>query len=345
MSDPRLFSIVVAISLAYAWHSYWALLCAIETGIVLRIAMGYAMHPFRPRLRLTEWRRIAGFSFWSWLLSLGGLLSERCPSFVIGRVFNLTQVGVFAVGAEIAALPTTELISPLSRVSFSGFASAREKSETGAVFLRMVGATALLALPAGVGISLVADPIVKLAFGASWDGATSVIQILGVAFAATIFGYICSALLNAHALLQSMFWIQGVSLAVRFLLLLFLVAPFGLSGAAIAVGVATIVEHALHLIWTVRYLRIPASEVLRVTWRPLVGVAVMAGGLALLGLGWNRIDGDLASAIWDLALAVPLGALLYAVATAACWFLMGCPEGAERDIAGLFKRFSFWVRY
>jgi O-antigen/teichoic acid export membrane protein len=348
MSVPRLISIGVAISLAYAWHSYWALLCAIQTANVLRTAMGYVMHPFRPRFRLTEWRRIAGFSFWTWLLSLGGLLSDRCPSFVIGRVFNLTQVGVFAVGAEIAALPTTELISPLARAGFSGFASAHAKGETGAVFLRMVAATTLVALPAGVGISLVADPIVKLAFGPTWQGATGVVQVLGVALTAAILGYICSALLNAHALLKTMFWIQGAALVVRFGLLLLLVVPFGLTGAAIAVGLATIFEHLLHLVVTLRYLRLPGLALLRATWRSFVGVAVMAGGMVSVGLGWSTVSGDVTAIIEHLSAAVAFGAGLYTATMTVCWVVAGRPEGAERDIFGgcarLVLRFSSWAR-
>jgi O-antigen/teichoic acid export membrane protein len=343
MSVPRLVSICVAITLAYTWHSYWALLAAIQTGNVLRIGMGYVMHPFRPRLRLTEWRRIAGFSLWMWLLSLGGLLSERCPSFVIGRVFSLTQVGVFAVGAEIAALPTTELISPLARAGFSGFASARAPGESALgesrhVFLRMVAATTLVALPAGVGISLVADPIVKLAFGTTWVGATSVVQVLGVALTSSILGYICSALLNAHALLKTMLCIQGAALVVRLGLLIVLVGPLGLLGAALAVGLATMFEHALHLLVTLRYLQLPAFALWCATWRSFAGVAVMIGGLVWLGLGWTMVTGDAGAMVRDLALAVPTGAAIYAGTVGVCWSATGRPDGAERDMTKLAWR-------
>ena len=192
MSLPRLVSIVVAITLAFVLRSHWALVCAIMTSITLRVGLGYVMHPFRPWFRLRAWRQIAGFSFWSWLISLTSLLRDRCDSFVIGRVFDITQVGIFSLGTEIATLPTTELISPLSRACFSGFASVRSsdssQADTAQAFLRVIGSTALIALPAGVGISLVADPIVKLAFGPGWGGATVVIQVLGVAMTTMVLG-------------------------------------------------------------------------------------------------------------------------------------------------------------
>jgi lipopolysaccharide exporter len=102
-------------------------------------------------------------------------------------------VGIFSVGAEIAGLAASELVSPLARTCFSGFASARNaglEDDTGRIFLRVIGSAVLLALPASVGVSLVADPIVKLALGSRWTGATSVIQVLGVTLSVMILGLI-----------------------------------------------------------------------------------------------------------------------------------------------------------
>ncbi len=344
MSVPRLISIVTAIGLAFLFRSYWALVCAIFSSIVIRVAMGYAMHPYRPWFRLRAWRQIAGFSFWSWLLSLSTLLRDRCDSFVIGRVFNITQVGVFSLGTEIASLPTTELVSPLSRACFSGFASARgsdgSTAEAGRAFLRVVGSTTLIALPAGVGISLVADPIVKLAFGAHWTGATGVIRVLGVALTVTILGLISNALMNAHALLRTMFRIQIAAVAVKLVLLVVLVMRFGLVGAAVAVGLAAMLEHLLYLSITLRFLGLGAADILRCAWRSVAGTLAMATGLFWLGLGWNAVPYDTVAIVGDLLRAVPIGAALYGTAVGACWLAAGRPDGAERDMAGMARQAS-----
>ena len=317
---PRLASIAVAIGLAFAFHSHWALVGAILTSIALRTALGYRMHPYRPRLRLPAWRQIAGFSFWSWLLSLSSLVRDRCDSFVIGRVFGIAQVGVFAVGSEIASLPTTELISPLSRACFSGFAATRgDRAATAQAFLRVIGSTALLAVPAGVGVSLVADPVVRLAFGANWSGATVVIQVLGAALTLMAGGMIGAALLNAHALLRPLFGIQAFAAAVKLALLIVLTPWRGLPGAALAVALATALEQALTLALTLRYLGLGGMDVLRVTWRSLLGALAMASGMAALGLGWAVVDRTGAALAGALRGAVLAGAALYAATVAVCW--------------------------
>jgi lipopolysaccharide exporter len=343
MAVPRLVSIMVAISLAFLLHNYLALVIAILTRIVMQVAMGYIMHPYRPRFGLPAWRQIAGFSFWSWLLSLSGLLKDRSESFVIGRVFDITQVGVFSLGMEIAAIPTTELISPLSRAVFSGFAAARSsnasEADTGETFLRVVGLTTLIALPAGVGISLVADPIVKLAFGPNWAGATGVIQVLGVALTATIFGSVSGALMNAHALLKTALRAQVLATIVKILVLIALVIPFGLVGGAVAVGLATAFENLLYLAITTRFLKLRGSDLLAATWRSLIGVVVMTGGLVTLHLGWNIVpNNSTAALVIDMALAMSLGSGLYAATVALCWMAAGHPSGAERDVLALLTR-------
>ncbi len=339
LAIPRLAGIAVAISLAFLLHSYVALLAATLVAIVARVGLGYAMHPFRPRLRLPAWRRIAGFSVWSWLLSLGTLLNERADSFVIGRVFGLADVGIFALGAEIAALPTTELISPLSRVCFSGFAAARGGSagpdETAATFLRVIAATTLLTLPAGIGLSMVAAPIVRLAFGPGWDAAIPVVQLLGAALVVTVLGYVSYALMNAHGRLSGLAAIQALTLAARLALLLALVPRAGLTGAAAAVGVSAILENLLYFALAQRFLGLRGAALLAATWRSLAGVAVMAAALAALGPGWREAAGSPAA---GLVQATLLGAVLYAATVALCWRAAGRPPGAERDLLGLVAR-------
>jgi lipopolysaccharide exporter len=52
MSVPRLTMIVVSVGLGCIFRSYWALIAAILTSQIGRVAMGYKLHPYRPRLGL-----------------------------------------------------------------------------------------------------------------------------------------------------------------------------------------------------------------------------------------------------------------------------------------------------
>ena len=188
---PRILGIVSAIAFAFTFVNYWALVVGISVTRVTRFVLSYVMHPYRPRLSLKAWSGIASFSIWSWVISIAMLLRDRSDSFVIGRVMNTTDVGIYSVGMEIASLPTTELIEPLGRACFSGFSAAGHAGiSLSDTYLRVISITALLTLPAGFGISLIADPLIRLAFGARWVEAIPLVSILAIGGTFTLFGTI-----------------------------------------------------------------------------------------------------------------------------------------------------------
>src|SRR6185436_3073988 len=153
--------VIVGIAVAVIWQSYWALVAGILTGKILQNFASYAMHPYRPRLSLVAWRDIVGFSIWTWFISMGRMIRGRGVIMIIGGMLNPTQLGVFTVGSEIATLPETELIGPLGRVCFASFAAARRAGISVAeTYTRIVSSTLIIAVPASIGISSIAGPLV-----------------------------------------------------------------------------------------------------------------------------------------------------------------------------------------
>jgi lipopolysaccharide exporter len=338
MVGPRIASIAVTIGMAFVFRSYWALIFGILTMQVLRVALGYAMSPYRPRFTLRAWHDLAGFSFWTWALSIVGLIRDRCDSFVIGRALGAAQVGVFTLGSETAFLPTAELVASLGRAVFSGFSAARHSGlGAGDVYFRIIASTALLTIPAGVGISLIADPLVKLAFGSQWLAATTVVEALGLAGSIALLGYISGALFSAYGLLGSMFRMQLVCTAVRLVLLILLVTRLGLAGAAIAAATAMSVENAMYLVATLRRFGLRVSDLIRHTWRCLLATVAMALVLYMTGLGWHRASGDSIALLTRLLVAVSAGAAIYIAVLALAWVAVGRPAGGEMDLLELIQ--------
>jgi O-antigen/teichoic acid export membrane protein len=331
---PKLCGIVAAITAAVLLHSYVAMLVGMGVNRVLRVVMSYVMHPYRPGLSLKAWRGLAGYSAWTWLLSLAVLVRDRSDSLLIGRLMNTAAVGFYSLGAEVAALPTTELIEPLGRAAFSGFAAGRqEKTDPAESFLRLIGSAALLTLPAGVGLSLVAAPLVTLAFGPGWSQAIPVLRILSLSFTIMVFGHLSLHLLSAHALLGRLVGITVAGAVARVALLALLIPAFGLTGAAIGAAVAVVLEQALTVATALRQFHIDPHQVIRRTWRPVVATGAMAAMLIGSGAGWSDNPGLLL-----MAEAVSGGAATYIAVLLASWALAGQPDGAETDVIKLLRR-------
>ncbi len=206
---PRLAGIALTVTLAFLLRSHWALVAGILVNRLGEVAMGYAMHPFRPRLSLAAWRDLAGVSFWAWAINVATMLRDQAGNLIVGRLLGPTQVGIYSVGQEIATLPTAEVVGPLYRAAMPGFAAAlREPGGLGAAraaYLRIIGLTALLTIPAGVGVSAIAGPATAVGLGQGWLEAVPLIAILGLASTPSVFGVVGAALLTAQARLKAVF--------------------------------------------------------------------------------------------------------------------------------------------
>ena len=333
---PRILSICVAIGSASVLHTYWALLAGIVSNQVFRVVVSYTMHPYRPRFRLSEWREMAGYSAWNSVISGAGALRDRVDTLMVGRLMSSSSVGFYALGYEIAALPVTELIAPLTRAAFAGFAASyREETDAGQTWVRLVSSMALLTFPAGVGMSAVAAPLIQLAFGPGWEAAVPVMQVLGIPLCLTVFGMVAQTLFLAHGHMRTSLAITAGATLVRLLLLSALIPPLGLTGAALAAGGGIAVEQTLSAWWAMRRLGLSAlGDLLPQIWRALAATAVMALVLWQSGLGWASLD------LLRLPLAIGLGGVAYCAALLGFWHASGRRAGPEADAYALCARIA-----
>ena len=330
---PKLCGMLAAILAAIMLHSYVAMLVGMGMNWILRVVMSYIMHAYRPRLSLSAWRELAGYSAWTWLLSLALLVRDRSDSLLLGRLMNTSAVGFYSVGAEVAALPTTELIEPLGRAAFSAFAAGRQQNRgVRETLLRLIGSAALLTLPVGVGLSLVAAPLIALTLGHGWEQTVPVLRILSLSFTVMVFGHLSLHLLSAHALLGRLVGITVVGALVRVGMLVLLIPPFGLVGAAMGAALAVMVEQVLTVATAMRRFRISGREIASRMWRPALAAVAMALVLYAGGLGWTDNPDPR-----DLIQAAIVGSLIYGVVLAGTWTLAGRPFGPETDVVTLLR--------
>lgn len=334
---PRMLSIVLAIGLALAFRSYWALIAGIVANQALRVLFSYTMHPYRPRLALGAWRQLLGYSAWNSVLAWIGVLRSRVDTLMIGRVLNTTEVGLYSVGYEIAELPVTELIAPLARAAFSGFAAAlRAELDSGQTWLRLVAAMGLLTLPAGVGMSAIAHPLVAVAFGPGWERAVPVVALLAVAFCLTVLGIIAQTVFLAQGHMRTLASISLGPVLLRTALLALLIPPFGLTGAAVAACIGIAAEQVFSAVFVMRSLRLSLlHDLVPQIYRCVLATVAMGAALFAAGLGWRPANGPPAIL---LAGGVGFGVTVYVLVLAGLWLAAGRPPGPEADVLTLGRQ-------
>jgi len=346
---PRIASIVVSMTYAVVFRDFWALVAGIVTFRVLRVVLTYWMHPYRPSLTLRAYRRIIAFSLWSWVAATVMLARDRIDALVIGRLFGPTMVGIYSVGWEIGSLTSTELVEPVTAALFPGFAEARRTGGGVAEgYFKAISATFLLTLPMGVGLSMLAWPVIQLAFGARWLQAVPLVQVFALVCMVKVIAYFSAVLLNAYGLVQIQFRILAVALVIRVGLLAALVGRYGLMGAAMAATGCMVIEETIFLIYTFRRFKLRVLDLLQGIWRCTLATAAMAAALSWEGLGWGATGTGPDDAVHGLVLGVASGAVVYTAVLLLAWWATGRPRGAETVfldvLTGMLRHLIRWRR-
>jgi O-antigen/teichoic acid export membrane protein len=331
---PRLVQIVVNIVFAVLLRNYWAIIIGTFAWGLSGLVIGYVMAPYRPRLTFVAWRELLGVSVWTWLINIAVVIRDRTEMAIIGRSFGTVAAGLFSIATELAALPVTELVSPISQVAMPGFAAGiREHGmgQAGVAFLRVVGLATLLAVPTGAGASLVSGPFVALAIGDRWAEAAPLMAVIALLMVPTAPGLIAGALLTARAQLRTLCAITTVAALLRAGLVIVVTRHIGLMGVALGMGLLMTAENTALVMVACRTGQVPPARLLGTFWRPLGAALAMVAALSAAGLAWMPLPASALAAAEALAVTSLLGAAVFATVLAALWWLAGKPRGPETD--------------
>lgn len=330
----RTLATVTTISLAILLRSYWALVIGSLVGRAIGVLLSYGMHSFRPRFSFARAGRLWSFSQWNLVMSVAGYLGSRLDKLIIGRRADSEVLGAYSVADELASMPSSELLAPLGRVMFPAFVSARgDPLEFRRIVLLAFGVQALLGIPMGLGVTLVAAEAVPVALGDQWYQAVPFVQLLGLAAIAASLAhtghYMLLALGRVKAL--ALLWVSQLVLFVALLVVAFPNAgAYEIAAMRVGVGFAVIVSMYALARWVLPVLRV--RDLIRFLWRPSIGAAMMTGAVSVLAVSLKDVPLGIV-----LIAKIGLGAATYACVVLSLWLLSGRPDGPEEYALGKLR--------
>ncbi len=323
----------VTLGMALWLRNYWALVVGTISGYLFGCVLSYALHPFRPRFSLACARELMGFSLRMVSLSIAYFAESRIDEILLGRLATNRALGLYSLASELGQLPVSEVAAPLNRSLMPALARIQdERDRMNSAYLNVVGTLAMVVVPAGVGVTLVADPFVRVLLGYQWLEAVPLLQCLA------IYGifrslYMCPM----HALIAygrpgvsaQFAWTGALLLAPAGYVLVVMHGALGMAWARVLVGG---IVFAIAVVAMARVTACRVGAQLARFLRPAAATAVMGGALlALPALEWPH-------PVVELAAKVALGALVYVAATLALWTAAGRPDGGERMALETLRR-------
>lgn len=290
--------LIVSLTLAILFKSAWALLWGLVASRITSVILSYVLHPFRPRLEL-HWdklRELSRFGRWVYGNNVVSFLAYRGDKLLIGKLLGASTLGLYMLAYTIAEVVTVEISRIINNVAFPAYARRQSDPQVvRAAFLRSTELVASLAIPSALLTALLAGPLVELLLGQRWAGVATVVPVLAMAGAVRAVTDNGTAVARAigypahgfhRSLLQAVFLLGSLP---------FLVRPFGIVGAGLAVLIGTLATipgfaRVMHHKLDIPYMDLARTLLPAVLLSVTVAAAVAAGsalstGSAVAALG------------------------------------------------------------
>lgn len=221
----KIASLIIVISLAVIYRSYWAMVTGVLLTFSIRTLASYHYSSFRPRFRLTN--ALEQWAFSKWLLLKGGVGFSRAEfdTFMVTKLFGIEYVGGYNMMKNIANIPGRDLIAPATEPLLTSFAKVRDDNERLNYQISLsLFVVCLISFPIASYTYFFADNIVYVLLGEEWLSYSNVLSIMSLLIlAATLMSIFQNALTatgNVKAVfyydLLSLFFVVGVLLIFAF---------------------------------------------------------------------------------------------------------------------------------
>lgn len=330
--SQKLTGFVAAVAIAMIYHSYWALVIGTLVSQATMIIVSYLVLPFRPRITFRHMRELFSFSAWLTAGQIVNTLNWRFDYLLIGKVLGGTPLGYYTVGSNLARIPTREATVPLTQAIYPSFSSLQDDPpRLAAAYQRVQALVAAVALPAGIGVAVIADPLVRLALGEKWAPIVFIIEALASVYALQTLGSLVQPLGMAKNENKLLFIRDTQMLFVRVPIIFAGLMLWGLQGVILGRVLTGLLGALVNMMLVRRLIGVSVGKQLWANARALISAVVMAAGV-MLASRYLPPAADRGALVVELMILVALGVLLYCGSTFLLWILMKRPAGPETEV-------------
>lgn len=244
----------VGLTLAYCGYGVWALVAQSVFSSFLQMLLLWIFVRWIPKFEFScqSFRQL--FSFGSKLLASGLLdtIYNNVYTLVIGKMFSSSSLGLYARASSLAQFPSSNITGVLQNVTFPVLCSIQNDDERLSVaYKRFIRMAAFVIFPLMIGLSVVADPLIRIILTDKWEGAVYLLQI------------ICYSLMwyPIHAINLNILQVKGRSdyflkleiiKKIQGVFILCITVPMGL----VAMCYGSVCSSIISLVWNTYYTRL-----------------------------------------------------------------------------------------
>ena len=275
---------VVGVTAAFLGLGVWSLVLQQLVGGAVTIVMLWSTVRWRPGLRASRnaFADLAPFSGSVMGNNVLWFVSQRVDQAVIGRGLGVGALGTYSLSMRILSLGLDAMSAPVQRVAMPLFSGIQDESaRLMRAFLQSTSLICSVALPAFLGLLLVAPTLIPLVFGSKWEAAivpTQILCVAGCVRAVQTFVHPTMMALGRAGLYMASFVVSAVASAAGCLL----AASHGVSAVAWAVVIASAITGLANFVVLSRLLHFSPTAPVQALSPIVAGCGVMA--LTVIGV-------------------------------------------------------------
>lgn len=271
--------LAVALTLALLGAGYWALVAqqvtqAVTVLILVGVGAGWLPRWYR---RDVPVRRFLHFGIRLVGSQLVSYVGSNVDTFLLGLRVGAGPLGLYNRAYQLVMTPLGQIRTPLTNVAIPVLARVQSDDGRFRSFVARgqlaLGYTLVVGLATAAGL---ASPLVKLALGDQWIGATDVLRLLAIGAGLQTLAFVGYWVYVTKGLVGHLLNYTFLSTGIRVALVV-AGANFGLIGVATAMAVAPAVSWPLSFWWLSRRASIPVRDLWLGGLRVLFFTAVVGG--------------------------------------------------------------------
>lgn len=329
----KVLGVLVTIGAGLTLRDYRALVLGIAASQIGIAAMGYWMHPYRPRWNTSKIGEIWAITKWLMLSNIGIFVMRRGDELIAGRVVSSpAQFGAYSVGSDLGQMPTSEVGPAMLRALLpllSSMGGTVQQINTSVV--KAAGAANTVTFALGLGFAALATPATALILGPSWSSAAPYVAGFAIvgALQSMSGAVIALMVMRGRTKQHSMtVWAEFICFLLAAVLLVPTLSVIGLVWAR---GVGALGGAAAAALLARRYCELRLSALVARLARPAAGAVLM-----FVLVRWVS---HLVEPLWlQLVTGVVVGAGFYSLWCWVSWRLVGRPDGLESMVVGQLAR-------
>lgn len=306
-----IFSAFLGIALAYTGFGVWAIVAQQLSNTAIDTLILWLTVKWRPK-RMFSWRRLKGLLSFGWKMLASSLLDtvyNNVRSLIIGKMYSSSDLAYYDQGKKFPNVIVTNINTSIDSVLLPTMASAQDDADrVKSMTRRAIKTSTYIMAPLMMGLAFCAEPIVGLVLTDKWLPCVPFLRIFCITY---MFYPIHTANLNAIKAMgrSDLFLKLEIVKKVVGIALLLSTMWFGVMAMAYSLLISSVLSQIINSWPNRKLLRYGYLEQLKDI---LPGIALAV----LMGCCVNLVGLFHLTNIVTLLIQIPLGALMYIVASA-----------------------------